>query len=78
MKNLKYKEKVKDNEVAKEEKRASDGVSRYYAVYFNRGSEKYNNKFEKWKEEKKNKKLQYEQGKISKTNYLEWLKLQKG
>lgn len=78
MKNLKYKEKVKDNEVAKEEKRASDRVSRYYAVYFNRGSEKYNNKFEKWKEEKKNKKLQYEQGKISKTNYLEWLKLQKG
>lgn len=78
MKNLKYKEKVKDNEVAKEEKRASDRVSRYYAVYFNRGSEKYNNKFEKWKEKKKNKKLQYEQGKISKTNYLEWLKLQKG
>lgn len=78
MKNLKYKEKVRDNEVAKEEKRASDRVSRYYAVYFDRGSEKYSNKFEKWKEEKKNKKLQYEQDKISKAKYLEWLKSQKG
>lgn len=81
MKNLKHKEKIKDSEnekVVKEEKKARDRVSKNYAEYFGRGSEKYIKKFDKWKQEKNEKKTLYEKGKITKTQYIEWLQLQKG
>ena len=68
----------KAKEVAKEEKRARDRVSRYYAEYFCRGSEKYNNSFNDWKDKKDKKKQQYIKKKITESEYIEWLKNQRG
>ena len=67
-----------NEKVAKAEKKARDRVSMKYAEYFGRGSEKYIKKFDKWKQEKNEKKTLYEKGKITKTQYIEWLQLQKG
>ena len=81
MKNLKHKEKIKDSEnekVVKEEKKARDRVSKNYAEYFGRGSEIYIKKFDKCNQEKNEKKTLYEKGTITKTQYIEWLQLQKG
>lgn len=73
MKNLKHKEKIKDNQIAKEEKKRLDREkARIKRKPYHDAETKKENKT-KIEEKIKKKRLDYEKGILSKSKYLEWL-----
>lgn len=73
MKNLKHKEKNKDNQIAKEEKKRLDREkARIKRKPYHDEKTKEDNKT-KIEEKIKKKRLDYEKGILSKSKYLEWL-----
>lgn len=74
MKNLKCREKRKDNDVKREEKRKLDReLARIERIPYYTKEEKEERK-KNIKEKISNKKKAYEQEKISKQEYIKWLK----